>query len=203
MSPPTETATQNAHARVETDNKTVNKQPTAAPNITPTQQSAEKADRLRGGCIPVPCPVRPHFIFGLRLGLRTVHVGWMLLLYPHPLLHLTGHCPTRNSVLLTACPPFPRCTLSTISVLQTCTLENCTISFLLATWLLAPLSESLSNPLTPSEFPRPRDSIIPEQTNHISNPSTHLAEPRRRHTPLVCMNFQNHVECPCACAKVR
>ena len=58
MTLPTENVTQNVRVHMEMDAKTVDKQPTAVPDITPTgKQPAEKADRLRGGCIP--CPVRP------------------------------------------------------------------------------------------------------------------------------------------------
>lgn len=68
MSPLAENAIQNFHSQVETEPKAVDKQPIAAPNMTPAQQPAEEADRLRGGCLPClwwPILVRPPFVSGL------------------------------------------------------------------------------------------------------------------------------------------
>lgn len=64
MSPPTENTIRNVYPPVEMESKGVDRQPTAVPKMTPAQEPAEKADRLRGGCIP--CPVRSYCVFGSR-----------------------------------------------------------------------------------------------------------------------------------------
>ena len=94
--PVTEHTTQDLQARTEMEAKVVDKQPTAVPNITPTNQPAEKAaaDRLRGGCIP--CPVRP-LLLVCGSNLRNVHPVWMLYLRPHTLLRLTSPDTARGS----------------------------------------------------------------------------------------------------------
>lgn len=112
MSLPTENSVRKAPANMETESKAVGKQPTAVPDMSPAQQPAKKAGRLRGGCIP--CPVRSSFAFSLRFGLRSVHP--VLPLHPHTLLlHLTSRRPARASSVsitcnLSHCPRLHPCT---------------------------------------------------------------------------------------------
>ena len=127
MSLPTENAVRKAPANMETESKAVGKQPTAVPDMSPAQQPAKKAGRLRGGCIP--CPVRSSFAFSLRFGLRSVHP--VLPLHPHTLLlHLTSRRPARASGVPITCnlpmtPPLYFLSFVSFSVFQTCTPANC------------------------------------------------------------------------------
>lgn len=86
MSPRAENVTQDVHSQVETESKAVEKQPTAVPDMTSAQhEPAEKADRLRGGCIP--CPVRASFAFRLRFAShegRTRRVDAVAAAFPYP-----------------------------------------------------------------------------------------------------------------------
>ncbi|KAI0926627.1 hypothetical protein AcV7_005517 [Taiwanofungus camphoratus] len=64
--------------------KAVNAQPTPATNMTlghcaPNNSEAEKAERLRGGCIP--CPVRNKQCFYPVSSLRYMAAGWINVLY--------------------------------------------------------------------------------------------------------------------------
>ena len=136
MSPPAEIAIQDVHGQVETDTKAVDKQPTAVPNMTSAQKPAEKADRLRGGCIP--CPVRSSFVFGLRfISEKCTYRVDAVAAFPYlaaakePLLY-------RGSSVLNhisqPCSP-PSLYLINYSVSRTLALSGCTPLTLLVTYM--------------------------------------------------------------------
>ena len=86
MSPSSENKLRDTASRTEIESKPVGEQPTAVPEMSPVQQQAEKAGRLRGGCIP--CPVRSSFlVYNSRL--RNGRIVYMLLLHSHTFPHLT------------------------------------------------------------------------------------------------------------------
>ena len=89
-------------ARVKTD-----KQPTAKVemNLRPGQETG--ANRLRGGCIPCPVRVTTRNFFFTRPPLLTVDLtGWMLFLYPHPLLLLIASKPPRRVAAFLPLPSY-------------------------------------------------------------------------------------------------